>query len=104
MSTGVISNVEGATDVLTVVRNLLFCYLEAVGDEVEGLHFADWEINVILCYNVGIKSFELWLVCNTVLQFSKAAHNTSSVCFQIIVFIFAHSELNCEPIDCCQSF
>lgn len=66
------------------------------------LHCADWEIDIILSDKMRVEWTEIRFIRHTICKLTNTAQYSSTVSFHFS-FFFAHSKLNCKPINSGQS-
>ena len=102
ISTVVIGNIEWFVNLFTVIYDLFLSLLEWFSDEIVRLHWADWEVYMILGNFERVKRFILRFICQAILEFSHTWKDTGAISLRSSVFL-AHSEFNCKPVDCSES-
>jgi hypothetical protein len=102
ISTVVIGNIEWFVNLFTVIYDLFFCLLEWVSDEIVRLHWADWEVYMILGNLKWIKRHIFRFVGQAILEFSHTWKDTGAISLQSSLLL-AHSEFNGEPVNCSKS-
>lgn len=58
----IVSDSKWLTNVVAVVSNLSLSLRKGVSNEVQRLHGADWESQMVLGNLIGVKRLELWLI------------------------------------------
>jgi hypothetical protein len=102
ISAVVIGNIEWFVNLFTVIYDLLFCLLEWVSDEIVWLHWADWEVYMILGNLKGIKRHIFRFVGQAILEFSYTRKDTGTISLHWSLLL-AHSEFNGKPVNCSES-
>ena len=94
----IVGDLKWFRNVIAIVNDLSLGIGEAVCNEVNGLHGADREGQVILGDFVRVQRLHLWLICHAVGQLTDTGKDTGAVGL-VLAILLAHAELDCEPVD-----